>query len=38
VTALGLHEGGRYFLFSAALGLGVLALAGVIARLGRFRP
>jgi MFS family permease len=30
ITALGLHENGRYFLFSALLGLGVLALAGVI--------
>lgn len=26
ITALGLHEGGHYFLFSAALGLGVLLL------------
>ncbi len=31
ITALGLHENGRYFLFSALLGLGVLGLAGVIA-------
>ena len=30
ITALGLHENGRYFLFSAGLGLGVLALAGII--------
>ncbi|SDS63278.1 MFS transporter [Opitutus sp. GAS368] len=30
ITALGLHENGRYFLFSALLGLGVLGLAGVI--------
>lgn len=27
VTALGLHEGGNYFLFTAALGLGVLVVA-----------
>ena len=26
ITALGLHEGGNYFLFSAALGVGVLAV------------
>lgn len=32
ITALGLHENGRYFLFSAGLGLGVLGLAGVIGR------
>jgi fucose permease len=30
ITALGLHENGRYFLFSALLGLGVLGLAVVI--------
>lgn len=30
ITALSLHEDGRYFLFSALLGLGVLGLAGVI--------
>lgn len=30
-VALGLHEGGRYFLFSALLGLGMLGLAGLIA-------
>ena len=30
ITALGLHEGGRYFLFSALLGLGVLALSAGI--------
>jgi putative MFS transporter len=32
IVALGLHQGGRYFLFSALLGLGVLGLAAVIAR------
>ena len=32
ITALGLHENGRYFLFSAGLGLVVLGLAGVIGR------
>lgn len=32
ITALGLHEHGRYFLFSAALGAGVLGLAAVIGR------
>lgn len=31
LTGLGLHEGGRYFLFTAALGAGVLGL-GLIAR------
>jgi AAHS family cis,cis-muconate transporter-like MFS transporter len=31
ITALGLNENRRYFLFSALLGLGVLGLAGVIA-------
>ena len=30
ITGLGLHENGRYYLFSAVLGLGVLGLAGVI--------
>jgi AAHS family cis,cis-muconate transporter-like MFS transporter len=30
ITALGLHENGRYFLFSAALGVGVLVFAGII--------
>ncbi len=30
ITALGLHENGRYFLFSALLGLGVLGMAGVM--------
>lgn len=30
ITALGLHEGGRYFLFSAGLGAGVLALGLII--------
>jgi predicted MFS family arabinose efflux permease len=34
VTGLGLHEGGRYFLFSAGLGAGVLALATIIAARG----
>lgn len=32
ITALGLHEGGRYFLFSAGLGAGVLGLAAIIGR------
>ena len=32
ITALGLHTGGRYFLFTAALGAGVLGLAGLIHR------
>ncbi|MEI6105467.1 MAG: MFS transporter [Opitutae bacterium] len=32
ITALGLQDGRRYFLFSAVLGLGVLGLAGLIAR------
>lgn len=32
ITALGLHENRRYFLFSALLGLGVLGLAALIAR------
>ena len=32
IAALGLHENGRYFLFSALLGLGVLGMAGVIRR------
>jgi AAHS family cis,cis-muconate transporter-like MFS transporter len=31
ITTLGLHEYGRYFLFSAGLGLGVLALGAIIA-------
>jgi AAHS family cis,cis-muconate transporter-like MFS transporter len=35
ITALGLHENRRYFLFSALLGLGVLGLAGVIAARAR---
>lgn len=30
IAALGLNENGRYFLFSALLGLGVLGLAGLI--------
>ncbi len=34
IMALNLHEDGRYFLFSAFLGLGVLGMAGVI-RSGR---
>lgn len=33
ITALGLHENGRYFLFSGLLGLGVLGLAGLSRRL-----
>lgn len=32
IVALGLHENGRYFLFSALLGLGVWGLAGIMAR------
>ena len=32
ITALGLQQGGRYFLFSAGLGLGVLGLAAIIGR------
>lgn len=32
ITALGLHEGGRYFLFTAALGLAVAALGFVLPR------
>lgn len=35
VTALGLHEGGNYFLFSAVLGVGVLLLARVLRRVPR---
>jgi putative MFS transporter len=35
ITALGLHEGGRYFLFTAVLGAGVLALSAAAARLPR---
>ncbi|MBI2812915.1 MAG: MFS transporter [Opitutae bacterium] len=35
ITGLGLQEGGRYFLFSALLGLGVLGLSGVIAAVRR---
>lgn len=38
ITALGLHEHGRYFLFSAGLGLGVLGLAAVIGRGISGRP
>lgn len=33
ITGLGLHENGRYYLFSAGLGLGVLGLATVIGRV-----
>lgn len=33
ITALGLHDGGNYFLFSAALGAGMLALGLAAARL-----
>jgi putative MFS transporter len=32
ITALGLHEHGRYFLFSAGLGAGVLGIAAIIDR------
>jgi len=35
ITALGLHESGRYFLFTAALGAGVLALSVAAAKLAR---
>jgi predicted MFS family arabinose efflux permease len=35
ITVLGLHQGGRYFLFTAALGAGVLALSVRAARLTR---
>ena len=35
ITALGLHAGGRYFLFTAVLGAGVLALSAAAARLPR---
>jgi hypothetical protein len=37
IVALGLNENGRYFLFSAFLGLGVLGLAAVILRGPRNR-
>jgi predicted MFS family arabinose efflux permease len=37
ITALGLGQNRRYFLFSALLGLGVLGLAGVIAGRARVR-
>jgi len=37
IVAFGLHENGRYFLFSAFLGLGVLGLAGLIAAGSRGR-
>jgi MFS family permease len=33
ITGLGLHQGGSYFLFTAVLGLGVLALSRSAARL-----
>ncbi len=35
ITGLGLQDGGRYFLFTAALGAGVLGLAGIIRAAGR---
>ena len=35
ITALGLHTGGNYFLFSAALGLGVLLISGGLTTAGR---
>ena len=35
IAALGLHESGRYFLFSALLGLGVLGLAGLLGAVRR---
>ena len=35
ITVLGLHQGGSYFLFTAALGAGVLALSISAARLTR---
>lgn len=35
ITALGLHAGGRYFLFTAVLGAGVLVLSAAAARLPR---
>ncbi len=35
ITALGLHTGGNYFLFSAALGLGVLLISGWLTAAGR---
>jgi predicted MFS family arabinose efflux permease len=38
IVSLGLNENGRYFLFSAFLGLGVLGLAAVIVRGSRNRP
>ena len=34
ITGLGLNENGRYFIFTAILGLGVLGLAGVMRRGG----
>jgi putative MFS transporter len=38
IVSLGLNENGRYFLFSAFLGLGVLGLAAVIVRGTSNRP
>ena len=35
ITALGLHQEGRYFLFTAALGAGMLALSVAASRLAR---
>ena len=35
ITALGLHRGGRYFIFTAALGAGVFGLSLAAARLPR---
>ncbi len=35
ITALGLHAGGHYFVFTAALGAGVLGLSVAAARLAR---
>jgi len=37
ILGLGLHSGGRYFLFTAVLGAGVLALSAAAARLPRWR-
>ncbi len=36
ITVLGLHQGGSYFLFTAAMGVGVLALSTAAARLTRW--
>jgi len=38
ITALGLHAGGNYFLFTAALGLGVLAIGWTIHEQGVVSP